>query len=615
MIPIYYKSSEGVVINLIETPYRMLTDTDLLNWEWTYETVGANYPYATAFKNQMVSHSFNLRVSGNSEADFLNNLEHFVEVVDRDARLNQKGKIYFGDYYIECLIVGCSKDKVYKKTYTKLQLKVLAEDGDWKNNQFQTYSGLSGGVWINKYSIPIVSSSEQNFSYGEPTKEEASFRIPSDIEVSRNLNGCETFTFISVDHNVDYRFDPNGNYSTVTPSDCPLEIDTSSYDLDAKIYMKSISTTLIHWSIEPDEDATMIDWTNEPNDIEPIFTIDLGLPTQIESITGLDIGKGSNYFSGSECYLKISEDGINWTQIDSCEIPSATGVYETLGNTWSSSYPTVRYIRVMSSLVNVSPLFAPFCLRTKSFKVKARFTGEEQNLATSVMVSSAPSNIQTYTITDENIVELYRKFNSIGYPITMTFTLPTTTTIVAINNLVIENNDSVSRTLDILDENDNIIDSCVVSANSTANYSWSGEEEVSQIKFSMQSSNVVVTSSDFEILEKQTQAPHRYLLNDNYCPSDAIIKIYGATSSPSITIGSNQYGGENFNISSTQWLEINTKDETMVLTDGEGTENVFYHRLEKSFEPIDVGTQEILWSGNLQVDIELLNARSDPKWN
>ena len=127
---------------------------------------------------------------------------------------------------------------------------------------------------------------------------------------------------------------------------------------------------------------------------------------------------------------------------------------------------------------------------------------------------------------------------------------------------------------------------------------------------------VEVTSSNFEILEEQTQAPHRYILNENYVPSDAIIRIYGPTTSPSIMIGDNQYGAENITLDDGEYLEINTKDETIQhYVDSEGWVNVFNHRLDDTFEKIEVGTSEITWQGNLDIDIRLLNSRSDPKWN
>lgn len=596
MIPIYYKSSEGVVVNLIETPYRMLTETDLLNWEWQYETVGNNFPYATAFKNQMVSKTFKLRVSGSSETDFLNNLEHLVETVDRDTRLLQKGKLYFGDYYLECLIIGCEKAKVYKKTYTTLQLKVLAEDGDWKSTQDQSYSGVSGGKYINKYCVPSVSSNENDYEYGVVEDTQGTFTFTAQFSQGYNVSYYMAFTFESVSANIQYKLD-NGSDVTVTPSDCPLEIDVSSAN---NIVITPSQFLTISYSMTAEPNANYINWSSAVDDETREFTLDLGDITSVESVSGMFITNLTN--SQQTAKMELSQNGINWRTAET-ETLNANQTKE-LGLTTLTDF---RYLKVTSS--------GQFQVNSRTFKIEAHFTGEEQNLATSVIVSFAPSSIQTYTITEEGIVELYRKFASSGYPIQMTFTLPETTTIVAINNLTIKNNENETRALYIKGD-DQTLDTVTLSANSTTNYSWSGEAEVSVVALQLQSRNVEVTSSNFEILEEQTEAPHRYILNENYVPSDAIIRIYGSTTSPSIMIGDNQYGAENITLDDGEYLEINTKDETIQhYVDSEGWVNVFNHRLDDTFEKIEVGTSEITWQGNLDIDIRLLNSRSDPKWN
>ena len=596
MIPIYYKSSEGVVVNLIETPYMMLTETDLLNWEWQYETVGNNFPYATAFKNQMVSKTFKLRVSGSSETDFLNNLEHLVETVDRDTRLLQKGKLYFGDYYLECLIIGCEKAKVYKKTYTTLQLKVLAEDGDWKSTQDQSYSGVSGGKYINKYCVPSVSSNENDYEYGVVEDTQGTFTFTAQFSQPYNVSYYMTFTFESVSANISYKLD-NGSDVTVTPSDCPLEIDVSSAN---NIVITPSQFLTISYSMTAEPNANYINWSSAVDDETREFVLDLGDITSVESVSEMFITNLTN--SQQTAKMELSQDGINWLTAET-ETLNANQTKE-LGLTTLTDF---RYLKVTSS--------GQFQVNSRTFKIEAHFTGEEQNLAKSVIVSSSALNNYTYEITEQGLVEMSIGFYSVGYPAQMIFTLPETTTIVSINNLTIKNNESATRTLEVIGDN-RVLDTVTLTANSTTNYSWSGEEEVSVVKLQLQCRDVEITSSNFEILEEQTEAPHRYILNENYVPSDAIIKIYGPTTFPSIMIGDNQYGAENITLDDGEYLEINTKDETIQhYVDSEGWVNVFNHRLDDTFEKIEVGTSEITWQGNLDIDIRLLNSRSDPKWN
>lgn len=594
MIPIYYKSSEGVVVNLIETPYRMLTETDLLNWEWQYETVGNNFPYATAFKNQMVSKTFKLRVSGSSETDFLNNLEHLVETVDRDTRLLQKGKLYFGNYYLECLIIGCEKAKVYKKTYTTLQLKVLAEDGDWKSTQDQSYSGVSGGKYINKYCVPSVSSNENDYEYGVVEDTQGTFTFTAQFSQGYNVSYYMTFTFESVSANISYKLD-NGSDVTVTPSDCPLEIDVSSAN---NIVITPSQFLTISYSMTAEPNANYINWSSAVDDETREFVLDLGDITSVESVSGMFITNLTN--SQQTAKMELSQDGVNWATAKT-ETLNANQTKE-LGLTTLTDF---RYLKVTSS--------GQFQVNSRTFKIEAHFTGENQNLATSCVVSSAPN--QTYIVTEEGIVELYKRYTNVGIITKMDFTLAETTTVVEINNLTLTNNDSASRTFVVYGDN-NVLDTVTVNANSSTNYSWSGEEELSTISLGVKAQNFEISSSNFEILEEQTEAPHRYILNENYVPSDAIIRIYGPTTFPSIMIGDNQYGAENITLDDGEYLEINTKDETIQhYVDSEGWVNVFNHRLDDTFEKIEVGTSEITWQGNLDTDIRLLNSRSDPKWN
>ena len=112
---IYYKSSEGVIINLIQTPYRMLTETDLLNSEWEPTTVGENFPRITRLDKTLVSPRFKIRVTGSTKTEMANNLEYLESVFDRDCFLNQMGRLYIGEFYRECFITGITHGKVFEK--------------------------------------------------------------------------------------------------------------------------------------------------------------------------------------------------------------------------------------------------------------------------------------------------------------------------------------------------------------------------------------------------------------------------------------------------------------------------------------------------------------------
>lgn len=602
---LYYKSSEGTVLNLIGDEYKMLSETDLFNTEWQYEIVGSNYPYISAFKNQMVSKSCTVVVSGTTNDDLKDNLEHLIEVLDRDVRLNQVGAIYYGNYYRKCICTATEKGKVEGKTKTNVTLTFVAENGDWQSEQLSTYSGLSGGKYLNNYCVPSISSSE--ISYGSNSEITGSLQTNAEARVYLDVGTAQTVTIESATESFKYSILNSSDWVTVEPTDCPIDIDVSSKILNTQISFGVVSnTSVLEYTMTPLENSSSINWTPTNADTTPTIIFDLGEITTLSSISGINIGRAYGS-SASTVSLEISDDGETYTTVESESVPSSYTSVVELSHTWSSSRPSARYIRVSGT---------NYLIRTKTFIIEAFYTGEEQNLATSSTVSYAPSSVQTFTIDEFGNVQFMRKYTNLMAQTGAVFTLPNTATIVAVNNLVIKNNESTARTFKLLDENHNDLDTVEVSANSTLNYSWSGEVETSQLEFLFITNNGEITSSNLEFLEEQEEAPRRYVLNENYVPSDVIITIYGATSSPSIMIGENQYGAENITLLADEMLEINTRDETIKhYVDSDGWVNVFYHRLNDTFEKIENGSSEITWDGNLKVDIELLNARSDPKWN
>ncbi len=491
MKDIYYKSSEGVIINLIQKPYKMLDDTDLFNWEWDYETAGSNYPYITAFKKQMVSKQFNLVISGSSETDMLNNIEHFVEVVDRDVRLNQAGKLYYGNYYRECFITGHTKGKFLKKNISTHGFTIVAENGDWKHEETSVYEGLSGGVYLNSNAMPSVSSNETNYSYDVCADTEGILPVTS---TDRNLivGMAQTLHIEEITGVIQYL--TTGSYVTVQPNDCPIDIDISSMKPNDAIHIKtpvSPLTSFVTYSLLGDEDLTYIDWQTDyvseyVGDFHSYFMIDLGFPIEIKYIKGLDVGCVVENLSSAEIILQTSFDGENWTNVESVSMPLSRFNYVTLEKEWTSNYPTVRYIRIVGNEYgsDTPRRTRPFKILTNKFQVRA-------------------------------------------------------------------NGD----------------------------------------------------------------IPARNIINDNYIDCDAIITIYGPTSNPIVTIGENEYGAVNTTLDDGEKLEINTRDETVQKFTDDTWLNIYANRTDESFNKIPIGTSEILWNGNLKVEIEKLLTRSDPKWN
>lgn len=107
------------------------------------------------------------------------------------------------------------------------------------------------------------------------------------------------------------------------------------------------------------------------------------------------------------------------------------------------------------------------------------------------------------------------------------------------------------------------------------------------------------------------------LTNENVGRSDFILTIYGYVENPEIMIGTNKYK-LNFTIPKHCKAEINTRQKTIKLISERGTaSDIFQFKSNDSyiFEQIDTGTQQVFWDETFSFDVELIEVRSEPKWN
>lgn len=106
------------------------------------------------------------------------------------------------------------------------------------------------------------------------------------------------------------------------------------------------------------------------------------------------------------------------------------------------------------------------------------------------------------------------------------------------------------------------------------------------------------------------------LKNKNFAESDFRLRIYGAATNPKITIGGHDY--EVFvEFLSNEYLEIDSKAKTIILTHRDGTkENCFNKRNKESyiFEKIKAGINLVASNGDFKFDAIILEERGEPKW-
>lgn len=109
----------------------------------------------------------------------------------------------------------------------------------------------------------------------------------------------------------------------------------------------------------------------------------------------------------------------------------------------------------------------------------------------------------------------------------------------------------------------------------------------------------------------------RYIDNPGFTGSDFRMVIYGECEDPRIGVGGNVYEMENVEIGTHEFLTIDSKKKTIILTKADGTtENKFKFRSRDYyiFEKMPPGETLVTWNGDYKFDIVLYEERSEPKW-
>ena len=106
------------------------------------------------------------------------------------------------------------------------------------------------------------------------------------------------------------------------------------------------------------------------------------------------------------------------------------------------------------------------------------------------------------------------------------------------------------------------------------------------------------------------------LVNTDFTASNFRMIIYGACSNPSVYIAGHAYTVK-CKADTGEYITIDSVAKTITKTATDGTiTNVFNLRGRESyiFEKIPMGESPVSWDGDFEVDIILLEERSEPKW-
>lgn len=146
---------------------------------------------------------------------------------------------------------------------------------------------------------------------------------------------------------------------------------------------------------------------------------------------------------------------------------------------------------------------------------------------------------------------------------------------------------------------------------------------VKETKFNLNASKVLRDDTPIKMYPYQyiyTYANKKnnvYIINESFGNSDIIIRIFGPASNPFVKIGDIVYQVNTY-IEKNEYFEINTSNRTLVKVNNFGYKtNAFMYRSKDRadfFLKIPPGTQMASWGGYYNVEIVVIEKRSEPRW-
>lgn len=142
----YYVNSNGRKIDLTKPPFIGEMSNDLFAFKWSYLTQGQAVQKIVKFEKYMVEKKFHVLISGETDRDYYSNLEQFLQLTDVDINNLKMGRLYVGDYYLECYIFASGKPKKYIGTNkTLVQCSIICERGNWQSEALFRFTPAGGG--------------------------------------------------------------------------------------------------------------------------------------------------------------------------------------------------------------------------------------------------------------------------------------------------------------------------------------------------------------------------------------------------------------------------------------------------------------------------------------
>lgn len=138
---IYYINNKGQTIDLLEGFCRIF-DSDLFNYEWSYETQEGQIPKVSRFYLDLWKKKFKIAVSAASVEAYNSIMEGILSVFEQDVLERSPGRLYVGDTYLNCYITSSVKSDWYPEVpFVVNEFSVVAESSWIKENSISYCAG------------------------------------------------------------------------------------------------------------------------------------------------------------------------------------------------------------------------------------------------------------------------------------------------------------------------------------------------------------------------------------------------------------------------------------------------------------------------------------------
>jgi len=132
----------------------LANENDLRNYAWLFDT---GRRMAENFHKGVVPKTIPVVIVANSREERAAIKNTMYEVFEKDVAANKQGKLYIGDFYLECKIYGSDVSNYLNTDNTmNASLKLVSDTGDWYRNIMTPY----------KYAEQEVDASGHGYPYG-----------------------------------------------------------------------------------------------------------------------------------------------------------------------------------------------------------------------------------------------------------------------------------------------------------------------------------------------------------------------------------------------------------------------------------------------------------------